>query len=499
MFLKPFFNFRIFIWVLLILAIMMGGVFLVIAYSYNLQKETERYIEWSRSSVSEAKEMENELTAIKGLTFTLLVNKSGIWIDSLNNRQTKFIYHLERARVRANTPEESQLISQVSALFSNHEQNIIKAVSFFKAGELSKANALLVHSAQELLVTIQQKSNEFITINQSVQALHERELSRTNEIILRILISLGIGGIVTGLLLSWLISRLLFGPLNQLILTIRSVSGDEVFEQLQLYHGGELDELDKRIKVLIEKINRANSDLSKNKELLQYSNKYATLGKIAPTIAHEIRNPLAAIKMLVYSIREGKEVSPSIKEDLDIITSEIDRMENFTKDFLKFAKPADPVFTRVNPTDSLSEVIHLLKPRIEKNNITLLNNTHKNKSFVMADSGHLKQVYMNIILNAVEVMPDGGTLTISYENVVLDEGEYKREYIRIDFDDSGNGIPDAIMKSLFEPFIRGSDMGVGLGLSISQGIANSHGGIINAENKSESKGAIFHFYLPLIN
>ena len=185
---------------------MMGGVFLVIAYSYKLQKETERYIEWSRSSVSEAKEMENEVTAIKGLTFTLLVNKSEIWIDSLKNRQTKFIYHLERARVRSKTPEEVQLIRQVSGLFSNHEQNIIKAVSFFKAGELSKANALLVHSAQELLVTIQQKSNEFITINQSVQALHERVLSRTNTIILRILISLGIGGIVTGLLLSWLIS-----------------------------------------------------------------------------------------------------------------------------------------------------------------------------------------------------------------------------------------------------------------------------------------------------
>lgn len=476
---------------------MMGGVFLVIAYSYNLQKETERYIEWSRSSVNEAKEMENEITAIKGLTFTLLVNKSGVWLDSLKTRQTKFIYHLERARVRANTPEEIQLIGQVSALFSNHEQNIIKAVTNIRSGEISKANALLVHSAQELLVTIQQKSNEFIFINQKTQELHERELSRTNTIILRILISLGIGGIVTGLLLSWLISRLLFGPLNQLILTIRSVSGDEVFEQLKLNHGGELDELDRRIKVLIERINRANSDLSKNKELLQYSNKYSTLGKIAPTIAHEIRNPLAAIKMLVYSIREDKTIPATIKEDLDIITSEIDRMENFTKDFLKFAKPADPVFAIINPADSLSEVIQLLKPRIVKNGIDFTNSSAKIKSLVNADSGHLKQVFMNIIMNAVEVMPDGGTLDIKSDITESCPEVGKGNFLRIDFEDSGPGIPDAIMKSLFEPFIRGSDMGVGLGLSISQGIARTHGGIITAENKPGSKGAIFHLFLPI--
>ncbi len=478
---------------------MMGSVFLVIAYSYNLQKETERYIEWSRSSVNEAKEMENEITAIKGLTITLLVNKSNVWLDSLAKRQEKFTIHLERARIRANTPEEASLIGQISALFSNHEQNIIRAVLEIKSGQINKANALLVHSAQELLSTIEQKSNEFISINESAQTMHERELSRTNTIILRILISLGIGGIVTGLLLSWLISRMLFGPLNQLILTIRSVSGDEVFEQLKLHHGGELDELDRRIKVLIERINRANTDLNRNKELLQYSNKYATLGKIAPTIAHEIRNPLAAIKMLVYSIREDNSISQSIREDLDIITAEIDRMENFTKDFLKFAKPADPVFAKVDPYESLMEVIHLLKPRIIKNNITLVNNAPKGRFQIMADASHLKQVYMNIILNAVEVMNEGGTLTINTRVVNDLFNNPGKKYLLTNFEDTGPGIPEAIMKSLFEPFIRGSDMGVGLGLSISQGIAETHGGVITAHNKPEKEGAIFNLYLPITN
>lgn len=306
MLIKPFFNYRIFIWVLLSIAIVMGGVFLSIAYTYNLQKETEKVIEISRSSVNEAKEMENELTAIKGLTYTYMANRSDAWLDSLNNRKAKFILHLERARGRANTPEEQFLIQQISALFSNYEQNMLSATRLIERGEYSKANALLLYSANGLLVTIQEKSNEFIKMNVTTENLHESQLERSNIVIRKILLSLGIGGIASGLLLGWLLSRMLFGPLNRLILAIRGVSGDTILEELKRYHGGELDELGERIKDLIDRINQANQDLSRNKELLQYSNKFATLGKIAPTIAHEIRNPLAAIKMLVYSIREQK-------------------------------------------------------------------------------------------------------------------------------------------------------------------------------------------------
>lgn len=487
---------------LLALAVIMGGVSLVVAYTYKLQKKTELYIELSRISVNEAKEMESELTAIKGLTSAYIVNKSNRWLDSLKKRQTTFLYHLERARVRANTPEEVTLIQQMSALFSNYEQNVLNAVTNYRKGDVNTANALLVHSSQNLLTTIQQKSTEFMTINKKAEIFHESVITKTNVIILRILIFLGFGGIAAGFLLGWLIWRMLFSPITRLILQVRGVSGEAVFEQLKLPRGGELDELGERIKDLIERINKANEDLSKNKELLQYSNKFANLGKIAPTIAHEIRNPLAAIKMLVYSIREEASLPPELKEDFDIITREIDRIDNFTKDFLRFAKPSDPVLNQMNPSEPLNEVVKLLKPRLIKNNINLSNNVARNRWEVMADAGQLKQVYMNIILNAIEVMPEGGELVIDGEKVVENDifGDGKRrKFLRIDFSDTGPGIPEAILKTVFEPFIKGSDMGVGIGLSISQSIANSHGGWIKAENRSKGDGAIFRFYLPLIN
>jgi signal transduction histidine kinase len=501
-FINPIFNYRIFIWVLLILAIIMGGVFLLIAFSYKLQKETETYIELAQTSVNEAKEMENELTAIKGLTYTYLVNKSGQWLDSLNHHKMKFVIHLERARAGANSNEEKLVLQQISALFSNFEQNLLIANTHLNNNELSTANALLFHSAEDLLGTIQQKSNEFISINQSSESQHELELAQTNSIILKILITLGIGGISIGLLFGWLISRLLFGPINQLILTVRSASGEAVLEKVSLNSGNDFNELGERINKLVERINKANEDLSRNKELLQHSNKNAALGKIAPTIAHEIRNPLAAIKMLIYSIKEDHSVSATIKDDLDIISGEIDRLENFTKDFLRFAKPSDPVFEIINPITSLSEVIQLLKPRFKKNNIAVSEDIGGVDCSVWADSGQLKQIYLNIILNAIDIMSNGGTLTIIAGLVTASQdpgNENQSTYIGIRFIDSGPGIPNAILNNLFEPYIKKSDMGVGIGLSISQSIAKSHGGWITAENMSDCSGAVFSVFLPTHN
>jgi two-component system cell cycle sensor histidine kinase/response regulator CckA len=106
---------------------------------------------------------------------------------------------------------------------------------------------------------------------------------------------------------------------------------------------------------------------------------------------------------------------------------------------------------------------------------------------------------MNIILNAIDAMPNGGTLIINTKITKVSnpiQNDAAKEFLRIDFLDNGEGIPLAILDNLFEPFIKGSDQGVGIGLSISQSIANSHGGWIAAANSSVGNGAIFKVFLP---
>lgn len=486
---------------LLIIAMIMGGGYLVIVYIYNLQKDTEKRIDAARQSVNVAREMEMELVRLRGFTFTYLVDPTPQWLDSIKTREIRFIVLLERARANANTDEEVQVIQQISGLFSNYKQNIIQAEKLFRRWQYTKANALLVFAAKDLLSTIHEKSRNFIALNIEAEKSYELDIAKANTIIRRTMISLGLGGILAGLLLGWIISRMVLNPINQLILQVRGASGGAYLEKLEMAGHGDLEELGNRIRSLIEGINKTQEALEKNRQLLQYSNKYAVLGKVAPTLAHEIRNPLAAIKMLIYSIKEEQGDNGPLQEDFVIISNEIDRMEAFIRNFLKFARPPDPVFEKINPLEVLHEVLHLLNPKYKKNQISLLDHTEGSRYRVNADASQLKQLLMNLVINALEAMPEGGALSLStgiQEGPGVPEGDSGTKYLVINIEDTGPGLPQKVLDHLFEPFIKGNDQGVGLGLSISQNIASMHKGWIEAKNKPENAGAVFSVILPLV-
>lgn len=497
-----FLNYRLLVWMLLIIALVMSGGYLITAYTYNLQKETEQRIDIARQTVSVAKEMELELIRMRGFTLTYLVDKSPQWLDSIRVLEIRFIILLERARLNAATPEEQQIVQQISALFSNYKQNIIAASAKVRVFQFRQANALIEFAATNLIGTILEKSRNFINLNLTAEKDYEKEIARTHVIILRTMISLGIGGILGGLLIGWIISRMLLKPINQIILQVRSASGGALLEKLEVADKDDLEELGRRIRVLIDRINKAQADLEKNKELLQYSNKYAVLGKVAPTLAHEIRNPLASIKMLVYSMREEGQMGEGTNQDLDIISKEIDRMEAFIRNFLKFARPSEPAFSAIKPSDLLNEVIQLVKPNLKKNKIEYVLLNEMDQEMVLADASHLKQIFMNLIINAIEVMPNGGNLTISmrrHYRISQSNSQAPELFLAIDVEDTGPGISEKVLPQLFEPFIKGKEHGIGLGLSISQNIALMHKGWIEGVNKPNGQGAIFSLNLPLLN
>lgn len=498
---KRFFSYRLFVWMLLLMALVMGGGYLIIAYVYNLQKDTEQRIDMAQGKVVVARQMEIELVRLRGFTLTYLVDKEQQWLDSIRVHELQFVVYMERARQNASSPEEVQLIQQISALFSNYEQRIYHAASLAQRREYRQADALLIHAGKDLLETIHEKSREFIQLNRQAEQSYENAIQETHAMILKTMLILGLGGILAGLLLGWIISRMILRPINQLILQVRGAPGGAVLEKLEIAGHGDLQELGDRIRALIAQINQAQKDLEKSRELLQYANKYAVLGKVAPTVAHEIRNPLAAIKMLVYSMKDERDFPPSLHQDLEIISSEINRMEDFIRNFLKFARPPDPVFTELDPLVVLQEVVNLLRPKFKGNHIVLQEAFAPAAARVMADAGHLKQLFMNLLINAVEAMPQGGALRLQAEVLQMahpGEPAIQAGFLRLTIADEGPGIPEKVLQHLFEPFMKGSEHGVGLGLSISQHIASIHRGWIEAFNKPEQGGAVFRVYLPTL-
>ncbi len=489
-------SYQLIVWSLVMIALIMAGGFLTISYTYRVQDSNNEIIEDNIQNVRAAKELEITLHGIRAISLNYIIDKDSTWVEKLREKETEFDRGLEKARESANTQEENLLIQQITALFSNYEQNLNTALSLEKQGNLLKANALLVHGSRDLINTIESKCQDLILSNQNEQTNYEEKIRRNNDFIRIAMYSLGFGGLALGLVLGWMVARIILNPIYKLVLKVRDAAGGELVEQVKMSPGKELEEIDLHINRMINKINKAHEDLEKNRELLEKSSKLAAIGRIAPAIAHELRNPLAAIKMLIYSMKKDESITDEKEADLQVIAGEIDRMENFLQNFLKYARPSKPQFRQTEIQPLLLEMTHLLGPRIKQEGIELVENYEAGEVGVTADPDQLKQVVMNLVLNALEAMEKGGRLTISTEvshsSEIPDEG--RRLLVKIS--DTGPGIAEEVMGSLFDPFVKGKPTGVGLGLSISQRIMELHHGRIEAANNS-GQGATFTIHIPI--
>jgi signal transduction histidine kinase len=212
---------------------------------------------------------------------------------------------------------------------------------------------------------------------------------------------------------------------------------------------------------------------------------------LAAGIAHEIRNPLTSINILIHSLTENSPAENANREDLQVIEEEIRRINEIVDQFLRFAKPAPPLLEKTNLIPIFEEILQLLRPQIERGKIKV------KKEFgplplITVDREQIKQVILNLLLNAVQAMPKGGHLTLSGQ---VSESDH---WIRLSVQDSGIGIPEEDLKKLFDPFFSTKEGGVGLGLSIAHRIVDQHHGKIEVES-APGKGTLLAVCLPTDN
>jgi len=238
-----------------------------------------------------------------------------------------------------------------------------------------------------------------------------------------------------------------------------------------------------------EKIQQTTADLRKTEAQLIRSEKLAALGQLAAGIAHEIRNPLTSINILIHSLRDKPSDEERHQEDLRVIEEEIHRINEIVDQFLRFAKPAPPLLQEADVLSLFEETLLLLKPQIEKQRIFV------EKEFpalppTVLDREQMKQVILNLLLNALQAMPGGGRLRLSAQ--VLEDNRW----IQLSIQDTGVGIPPEDMNKLFDPFFSTKEGGVGLGLSIAHRILDQHRGKIQAQS-TPGRGTLFTLWLPI--
>jgi signal transduction histidine kinase/putative methionine-R-sulfoxide reductase with GAF domain len=238
-----------------------------------------------------------------------------------------------------------------------------------------------------------------------------------------------------------------------------------------------------------EKIQKTTADLSKTEAQLIRSEKLAALGQLAAGIAHEIRNPLTSINILIHSLASNLPSETSQKEDLKVIEEEIHRINEIVDQFLRFAKPTPPLFQKVEVASIFEETLQLLRPQIEKQRI-VVQKEFQTLPPIMMDREQIKQVILNLLLNAVQATIKGGHLALK-GHIPRDE-----RWIKLFIQDSGVGIPPEDMNKLFDPFFSTKEGGIGLGLSIAHRIIDQHHGKIEVES-TPGKGTLFIIWLPI--
>ena len=226
----------------------------------------------------------------------------------------------------------------------------------------------------------------------------------------------------------------------------------------------------------------------------QVAEKLAAVGTLTAGLSHEIRNPLnAAGLQLTVLERRVRKLDPAVQgtllEPLTLVRDEIRRLEHILQDFLQFARPT-PLSVKPAPMRGLLEkVVHLLQTDADRREVRLELDCPE-RCVVAGDADQLRQVFMNLALNALEATPPKGVVRLS---CALDP-DYDSQLV-VTVDDSGPGIPDDVIPRLYEPFFTTKAQGSGLGLPITNAIVSQHGGTIDA-SRSPLGGARFEVWLP---
>ncbi|MCM3726352.1 ATP-binding protein [Neobacillus cucumis] len=219
--------------------------------------------------------------------------------------------------------------------------------------------------------------------------------------------------------------------------------------------------------------------------LSRLSEKQATAGQLAAGIAHEIRNPITAIKGFLQLLM-GENVGNRIY--FEIINSEIDRIEEILKELMVLAKPNKQKYERINLHSLLEQVITLMASQALLNDIQIETQFDFTNTWIIGDNNQLKQVFINYIKNAIEAMPEGGMLRINASPLVGGQ-------VRVSITDQGSGIPEDILNQIGQPFFTTKENGTGLGLLVSRQIIKEHKGDLFIE--SSNNGTTIHVEFPL--
>lgn len=474
-----------------------SGLLLVIAggsawYIRNMQKAVAAMLADNVASMRAAQELELSVRDLRTQVDLFLISGVAKHLESVPRLRDRATTALANADATALTPGEQAVMRRTRAGLD----------SFFeKYDRMTRGNPSRAEYAKTLDLIDSVLAKEVLDPTREYLRLNEGMLTRANEENQRLaerltfgLLGLGLCGAFGGLLGGWVISAALRRTVLRAEVQLRDTARqlDEAARTAEdaASRGGRtvsaLDDVAKSAAAIVSRLRRTEQEALRAEQL-------AWAGQMAAGVAHEIRNPLMAIKLLVQALADGRMGQRLQARDLRVLDDEIVRLEQITSSFLDFARPPLPDKSPCDVAALVDQVVSGVRERARLQAVKIDVRTPPRPVVAEVDPNQLRQLLYNLAYNALDAQPTGGRVLIA---VGCNDGPSREDgEVSIRVEDDGPGLPARLGEKIFEPFVSTKDAGMGLGLSICRRIVESHGGELVAATGAEG-GAVFTVRLP---
>lgn len=460
---------------LLLIAIGIGAAW----YVNHLQRNISELLALHIAEVRAAEKLEIGLRDTRSVLTHFLLSHDPRHLQPLPGLRAATDDSLREVERLANTDRERQLVARVKDGYD-------KLTGLFERVLAEGPNRLdverIVASMDQLISQdILPPAHEYLTFNEDMaERASEQNRVLTNRVAL-VLVLLGVCGGIAGVLTGFNIARNIRQSLIQLDVPIRDAAGklSEVVGPITVSTArgledleGELHNISREIGTVIERLQRSQREMLRREQL-------AAVGQLAAGMAHELRNPLMAMKILVQST-SGSESGEMTARDLQILEEEIVRMEAAIRTFLDFARPPKLEKRSIDLRGVIEQSLALVSARAQQQGAVLECCLPDGPLTLDADIGQMRQLLLNLLVNALDAVPGGGIIRV--------EVAHAADWLELRVSDTGTGLPRDAGERIFEPFFSTKETGIGLGLPISRQIVEAHGGAIEARSRPPSDG-----------
>ncbi|MBF0529314.1 MAG: MCP four helix bundle domain-containing protein [Deltaproteobacteria bacterium] len=428
------------------------------------------------------------------LEYTLLMQKDNlssffpdsdqVWLKELDRRHGEFNDFLTQIRRLTDTPDTEELIKNIEQVYSRLSVRRGQVFELYQAGKKEEAREL--HQAvQRDYADIHGLIKKIRWVNNQRITEARKEMDQRADDMIRLAVGTMVTVAILSALLAFVLVRQVLIPIRRLILLTSSNSGGEVTDEVQALNTG--------LNHLLEDMSQAKSELEASRMRLEQAAKMASVGKLAASVAHSIRNPLTSVKMRLFSLERSLVLSQTQREDLTVISDEIRHIDNVLRNFLEFSRRPKLKVQKISPSAVVDMALDLVGPRMQSYDIELLLERSGYLPDIDADPDQLKEALVNLLVNASEAVGRRGRIQLE-ERIDCLPNSGRNLVIRVR--DNGPGVPLALKDQIFQPFFSTKDEGTGLGLSIAERIVAEHGGSLDFEMLI-SGGAAFTIRLPM--